>query len=180
MEILIIFIVVISIIRLLGASAAKKARQSAAAADKEAPMRGGAPAGAPPRVATPRADAIQPRVSARVAAAARTCRHCGRAVAGDRAQFCPHCGRPLAEAGASRVTAHVVRPAVGGAAHAHTESSMTGIVDCPPALDLDAVRVEVEEPAAQAFSLSKDELVRGIVLSEILGKPKALRGRGGY
>ncbi len=70
--------------------------------------------------------------------------------------------------------------------HAHTESSLTGIVEeCPPK----APQTQPAQapafprpgmPAADApapFNWNVSEVTRGLVLAEILGKPKALKNR---
>lgn len=66
--------------------------------------------------------------------------------------------------------------------HAHTESSITGIEpECPP--EKPRSRFAAPETAApvpsavsaNAFTWNVNDVTRGLILSEILGKPKALR-----
>lgn len=83
---------------------------------------------------------------------------------------------------------HVVKP-MTESPHAHTESSMGGGEACPPpnmsvasgAATPAAMSVPVLQrqtaalSAISALGFSQKELARGILYSEILGKPKALR-----
>lgn len=79
---------------------------------------------------------------------------------------------------------HAVKP-VTESNHAHTEESMTGggepcTEDYDEDIHLNAYSMEGKEhiiPYGLTFS-DKDEVVRGMLYSEIFGKPKALRGRG--
>ena len=73
---------------------------------------------------------------------------------------------------------HVVMSTLEGG-HTHTESSMTGEETCPP----QNVNTQVKPAAVTCQSSASDvligfasnDLVRGLLYSEILGKPKALR-----
>lgn len=76
---------------------------------------------------------------------------------------------------------HVVKP-MTESSHAHTESSMGGGHTCPPEPSAPAVKRPApvcaeSEPRVPLPKLgfTRDELVKGILYSEILGKPKALR-----
>ena len=73
---------------------------------------------------------------------------------------------------------HVVMSTLEGG-HTHTESSMTGEVSCPPQSDNSqtrAVSVAKQAPSCDAlFGFEDSDLVKGLLYSEILGKPKALR-----
>ena len=72
-----------------------------------------------------------------------------------------------------RVTQHVVSPSfVSG--HAHQETSMTGTEACAP---VSAVAVAADNEKTAPVLVSASDAVRGIVLAEILGKPKALQKR---
>lgn len=103
----------------------------------------------------------------------------------------------------SRVTqGHVVMPSnLGG--HAHVESSMTGIQDCPPefgkpsagritafnsaskkrttlasSAGAESGVITIDDKAdAKPFRFDPAEARNGLIYAEILGKPKALRGR---
>lgn len=66
--------------------------------------------------------------------------------------------------------------------HAHTESSITGFVEnCPPATPASAkvaAAAAAPSPAGdQPFSWNVQDVAHGLVLAEILGKPKALKTR---
>ena len=64
--------------------------------------------------------------------------------------------------------------------HAHEETSMTGFADeCEPAgkPKRASLTVQAETAASPVPRLTVDDLRRAVVLSEILGKPKALRRR---
>ena len=69
---------------------------------------------------------------------------------------------------------HVVAPSFGKK-HAHTESSMTGFEECPP----EQAHVELKEEATlqetAGLSFAGQEIIKAILYSEILSKPKALR-----
>ncbi len=69
---------------------------------------------------------------------------------------------------------HVVAPSFGKK-HAHTESSMTGFEECPP----EQAHVELKEEAAPqetaGLSFAGQEIIKAMLYSEILSKPKALR-----
>ncbi len=75
---------------------------------------------------------------------------------------------------------HIVTPS-HETGHAHTESSITGISDCAP----DAQPLEFEHEDAysgvgkstQALKLdiSRNAVLQGVIFSEILGKPRALK-----
>jgi len=74
-------------------------------------------------------------------------------------------------------TLHLVRPATESV-HSHEESSMAGILECPP--ERAGSADEGTSPAPRhrifpAFHWSGDQLAAGIIYAEILGKPKALR-----
>ncbi len=66
---------------------------------------------------------------------------------------------------------HVVTPSFGKK-HAHTESSMTGFEECPPE---PVHAVHVEEPETPELSFAGREIIKAMLYSEILSKPKALR-----
>ena len=73
---------------------------------------------------------------------------------------------------------HVVKP-VTESRHAHTESSMGGGESCPPkeapVMPL-AVHMSTEPKVdLPKLGFSREEVVRGLLYAEILGKPKALR-----
>ena len=82
--------------------------------------------------------------------------------------------RPRTVAAEGNPKPHVVAPSFGKN-HAHTESSMTGFEECEP----ESAHVE---PAAEAETLESSELtftgkeiIKAMLYSEILSKPKALR-----
>ena len=69
---------------------------------------------------------------------------------------------------------HVVTPSFGKK-HAHTESSMSGFEECPPE-PVHAVHVEEPEtPETPELSFAGREIIKAMLYSEILSKPKALR-----
>ncbi len=71
----------------------------------------------------------------------------------------------------SRVS-HTVRP-VTESAHAHEETSITGIMpDCP---DETIEEKAVSAPKAPLLRFDHEAVVSGLIYSEILGRPKALR-----
>ena len=70
---------------------------------------------------------------------------------------------------------HVVKP-ITESAHTHMETSMTGFTDCQP-VPLLTVLAEEEQAPAVNMEFSRSALVQGILYSEILGKPRALRRR---
>ena len=67
--------------------------------------------------------------------------------------------------------------------HSHVESSLTGLAaDCPPESQLRrsagaTVAACVDSGASIPFEWNASEVARGLILSEILGKPKALQRR---
>lgn len=77
---------------------------------------------------------------------------------------------------------HVVKP-MTESSHAHTESSMGGGQECPapvspvPTVKKAAPVCAESEPriALPKLGFTRDELVKGMLYAEILGKPKALR-----
>ena len=80
---------------------------------------------------------------------------------------------------------HVVQPASVPGAHVHEETSLTGFKPCPgekaparkepaPAEKNVPASVPAPEPSF-SFAFTREEALRAIVYSEILGKPKALR-----
>lgn len=98
-------------------------------------------------------------------------------------------GTTLAEAQGSRLEApqgrrHTLESSLL-TGHAHTESSIDGVYEeCPPelAVAVDTTAVGEAQAISNGNSLgqllqNKNALAQGIVLYEILGKPKALRAR---
>ena len=73
---------------------------------------------------------------------------------------------------------HVVTSTLEGG-HTHTESSMTGEESCPPPKAVTqkpaAVQTQPAAPAGALLDFHPNNVVQGILYSEILGKPKALR-----
>ena len=72
---------------------------------------------------------------------------------------------------------HVVKH-VTESAHAHTESSMGGGEHCPPAVQTATIPAPTASEARvhlPKLGFTRDEVVKGILYAEILGKPKALR-----
>lgn len=75
---------------------------------------------------------------------------------------------------------HTLSPG-GAGSHAHQETSLTGIeADCPPeTIDVHAVQQAASylpaSAAATAFHWNANGVRQGLVMAEILGKPKALR-----
>ena len=73
---------------------------------------------------------------------------------------------------------HVVTSTLEGG-HTHTESSMTGEESCPPpkavAQKPAAAQAQPAAPAGALLDFHPNNVVQGILYSEILGKPKALR-----
>ena len=62
--------------------------------------------------------------------------------------------------------------------HAHQETSMSGFEEnCPPTLSPAAAAAARQSAAPAAFSWDQNAVLSGLIYSEILGKPKALRGR---
>lgn len=80
---------------------------------------------------------------------------------------------------------HTVRPSFEPGAHAHEETSLSGFAPCPPEKTPEKkepapapAAAPVSAPAAApafSFAFTKEETLRAILYSEILGKPKALR-----
>ncbi len=86
-------------------------------------------------------------------------------------------GATLNESPDDSVSSHVVQPFTESA-HAHTESSMTGVTECEEQnRTAYVINSEAKPELVLARSLPLDErsVVRGILYAEILGKPKALR-----
>ena len=93
---------------------------------------------------------------------------------------------PVATVGARvGMSGHVVRPA-NEADHIHTESSITGFEDCPPAEHERGVKKQPEAsgretqrigtvPVYGALRFDAEMARNAIIYSEVLGKPKALR-----
>ena len=69
---------------------------------------------------------------------------------------------------------HVVAPSFGKK-HAHTESSMTGFEDCAPELSHVEPAAEAETLESSELSFAGKDIIKAMVYSEILSKPKALR-----
>ena len=70
---------------------------------------------------------------------------------------------------------HVVAPSFGKK-HAHTESSMPGFEECEPEPVASAVHVEeTQAPETPELSFAGREIIKAMLYSEILSKPKALR-----
>lgn len=70
---------------------------------------------------------------------------------------------------------HVVAPS-RESGHAHQETSITGIKpDCPAPTPQKPMGAKPQPKPAYSFSFSGDEVVKGVIYAEILGKPKGLR-----
>lgn len=75
---------------------------------------------------------------------------------------------------------HIVTPS-RETGHAHAETSITGVSDCPP--DAQPLEFEHEDAysherrAGEGFKLdiSKNAVLQGVIFSEVLGKPRALK-----
>ncbi|MBQ3663541.1 MAG: hypothetical protein II914_05330 [Clostridia bacterium] len=69
---------------------------------------------------------------------------------------------------------HVVTPSFGKK-HAHTESSMTGFEECPPEPSHAETASEAETLEPSELTFAGKEIIKAMLYSEILSKPKALR-----
>ena len=97
--------------------------------------------------------------------------------AAEKAQTNPKPAAGSNYGGTPRYT-HVVTSTLEGG-HTHTESSMTGEEACPPPKAVvqkpAAVQTPSPAPAGALLDFHPNNVVQGILYSEILGKPKALR-----
>lgn len=86
-------------------------------------------------------------------------------------------GGPVSQAAPPSSIAHVVKPLTEGG-HGHEESSITGVVPCPPLPPPSEPSAKADAvPPALSLSLPLNRAAarRGILYAEILGKPRALQ-----
>lgn len=145
---------------------------------------------------------VQPTISSRVGTAQYGAQwQCSCGQGGNRGEFCTNCGRARqqngsmsfvsgegkgSEGAANRAKAnikpklrHVVEPASGKTAHAHMETSMEpNNVVCEEAYTQPEYDAYTQNETNSAYSVDitdRNAAITGILYSEILGKPKALR-----
>ena len=82
--------------------------------------------------------------------------------------------RPTAVAADANPEPHVVEPSFGKK-HAHTESSMTGFEECAPEPSHIKPAAEEETLESPELTFAGKEIIKAMLYSEILSKPKALR-----
>ena len=71
---------------------------------------------------------------------------------------------------------HTVASSLGGG-HSHMETSLTGREKCPPADKNKTEAPAMAGPGELRLNLKPEGVLQGILYSEILGRPKALRSR---
>lgn len=180
---IIILIVIISIIskankKKKAEEAAKKARQAQAFEQASTPPQGRSARfpdefeGTPPRQAAEPAKRNNP-TQAEIEARRRAMQ---QKLAAQQAKQAPPV-QQRRQAPIQTTLTHVVKP-VTESAHAHTESSMGGGEHCPPAVQTATIPAPTASEARvylPKLGFTRDEVVKGILYAEILGKPKALR-----
>ena len=91
---------------------------------------------------------------------------------------------PAKDEGPRPAYRHVVVPSFESG-HAHQETSLTGILQCPasgtlkivPSAHSDAEGTPTDTQTVLSLPLNADEATKAIIYSEILGRPKARRAR---